>query len=179
MGRLNPIHLIKKKEMIIIANKSNKIGSKFENRLTKQFEKYRKEGKAYIFKVPTEFVVLRKGAKIISAFPKKQSPCLDYIGILPNGKSIVFEAKTTANKTSFPLSNIKDYQYDLIDEIQNYANNVFFVIEFREYNEVYLVSGLAIREFKENNLRKSIPYKEFKNIGILMNDLDVLKYINY
>lgn len=165
--------------MIIIANKSNKIGAKFENRLTKQFEKYRKEGKAYIFKIPTEFVVLRKGAKIVSAFPKKQSPCLDYIGILPNGKSIVFEAKTTANKTSFPLSNIKDYQYDLIDEIQNYANNVFFIIEFREFNEVYLVSGLAIREFKENNLRKSIPYKEFKNIGILMNDLDVLKYINY
>ena len=29
--------------MIIIPNKSNKIGAKFENRLTKQFEKYRKE----------------------------------------------------------------------------------------------------------------------------------------
>ena len=63
--------------MIIIPNKSNKIGAKFENRLTKQFEKYRNEGKAYIFKVPTEFIVLRKGAKIVSAFPKKQSPCLD------------------------------------------------------------------------------------------------------
>ena len=165
--------------MIIIPNKSNKIGAKFENRLTKQFEKYRSEGKAYIFKIPTEFIVLRKGAKIVSAFPKKQSPCLDYIGILPNGEAIVFEAKTTANKTSFPLSNIKDYQYDLINEIQNYVNNVFFIIEFRELNEVYLVSGNAILDFKENNIRKSIPYKEFKNIGILMEDLDVLKYINY
>ena len=165
--------------MIIIANKSNKIGAKFENRLTKQFEKYRKEGKAYIFKIPTEFVVLRKGSKIVSAFPKKQSPCLDYIGILPNGEAIVFEAKTTKNKTSFPLSNIKNYQYDLINEIQNYVNNVFFIIEFRELNEVYLVSGEEIEKFKENNERKSIPYKEFKNIGILMNDLDVLKYINY
>ena len=165
--------------MILIPNKSNKIGAKFENRLTKQFEKSRKEGKAYIFKIPNEFVVLRKGAKIVSAFPKKQSPCLDYIGILPNGKAIVFEAKTTANKTSFPLSNIKDYQYDLIDEIQNYANNVFFIIEFRELNEIYLVSGEEVEKFKENNERKSIPYKEFKNIGILMEDLDVLKYINY
>lgn len=165
--------------MIIIPNKSNKIGAKFENRLTKQFEKYRKEGKAYIFKIPVEFVVLRKGAKIVSAFPKKQSPCLDYIGILPNGKAIVFEAKTTKNTTSFPLSNIKDYQYGLIDEIQNYVNNVFFIIEFRELNEVYLVSGEVIKNFKENNERKSIPYKEFKNIGVLMEDLDVLKYINY
>ena len=165
--------------MIIIPNKSNKIGAKFENRLTKQFEKYRKEKKAYIFKIPNEFIVLRKGTKIVSAFPKKKSPCLDYIGILPNGKSIVFEAKTTANKTSFPLSNIKDYQYDLIKEINHYVNCVFFIIEFRELNETYLVSGNAILDFKENNERKSIPYKEFKNIGILMNDLDVLKYINY
>ena len=170
---------MKLKELIIISNKSNKIGSKFEQKLTEQFEQYRKDKKAYIFKVPTEFVVLRKGSKIVSAFPKKQSPCLDYIGILHNGKSIVFEAKTTANKTSFPLSNIKDYQYNLITEISHYVNNVFFIIEFRELNEIYLVSGKAIQEFKENNTRKSIPYSDFKNIGILMNDLDVLKYLKY
>ena len=165
--------------MIIIPNKSNKIGAKFENKLTKQFEEYRKEKKAYIFKIPTEFVVLRKGAKIISAYPKKQSPCLDYIGILPNGKSIVFEAKTTKNTSSFPLKNIKPYQFELIKEINHYVDCVFFIIEFRELNETYLVSGNAILDFKENNERKSIPYKEFKNIGILMEDLDVLKYINY
>ena len=165
--------------MIIIANNSNKIGAKFEDKLTKQFEEYRKEKKAYIFKIPTEFVVLRKGAKIISAYPKKQSPCLDYIGILPNGKSIVFEAKTTKNTASFPLKNIKPYQFELIKEINHYVDCVFFIIEFRELNETYLVSGNAILDFKENNIRKSIPYKEFKNIGILMEDLDVLKYINY
>lgn len=164
--------------MIIIANKSNKIGAKFEEKLTKQFEEYRKEKKAYIFKIPTEFVVLRKGTKIVSAFPKKQSPCLDYIGILPNGESIVFEAKTTKNKTSFPLSNIKDYQYELIKEINYYVDCVFFIIEFRELNETYLVSGNVILDFKENNTRKSIPHDKFKEIGVLMEDLDVLKYIN-
>ena len=114
--------------MIIIANNSNKIGAKFEDKLTKQFEEYRKEKKAYIFKIPTEFVVLRKGAKIISAYPKKQSPCLDYIGILPNGKSIVFEAKTTKNTASFPLKNIKPYQFELIKEINYYVDCVFFIL---------------------------------------------------
>ena len=49
---------------------------------------------------------------------------------------ITLKAKTIANKTSFPLSNIKDYQYDLIKEISQYANNVFFIIEFREFKEV-------------------------------------------
>ena len=160
-----------------MSNKSNKIGGKFEEKLNIIFEQYRKNKKAYIFKIPTEFTVLRKGSKIVSAFPKKQSPCLDYIGILEDGKVIVFEAKTTANKTSFPLSNIKDYQFDLIDEINHYVDCVFFIIEFREYNEVYLVKGDTIKEFKENNTRKSIPYNEFKKIGKLMNDLDVLKYL--
>lgn len=164
--------------MVNISNKSNKIGGKFEAKLNVIFEQYRKDKKAYIFKIPTEFTVLRKGAKIVSAFAKKQSPCLDYIGILKNGKVIVFEAKTTANKTSFPLSNIKDYQFDLIDEINYYVDCVFFIIEFREYNEIYLVKGDTIKQFKENNKRKSIPYKDFKNIGILINnDLDLLKYI--
>lgn len=164
--------------MIIISNKSNKIGAKFEEKLTEQFEHYRKEKKAYIFKIPTEFVVLRKGAKIINAYPKKQSQCLDYIGILSNGEVIVFEAKTTKNKTSFPLKNIKPNQYELIKEINYYVDCVFFIIEFRELNETYLVSGNAILDFKENNTRKSIPHDRFKEIGVLMEDLDVLKYIN-
>lgn len=163
--------------MVDITNKSNKIGAKFEKKLTEQFEQYRKDKKAYIFKVPTEFVILRKGAKIVSAFPKKQSPCLDYIGILNDGNVIVFEAKTTKNKTSFALSNIRDYQFDLIDEINHYVNCVFFIIEFREHNEIYLVNGEKIKEFKENNTRKSIPYSDFKNMGVLMTDLDVLKYL--
>jgi len=163
--------------VVDITNKSNKIGAKFEEKLNKVFEKYRKEKKAYIFKVPTEFVILRQGAKIVSAFPKKQSPCLDYIGILNDGNVIVFEAKTTKNKTSFALNNIRDYQFDLIDEINHYVNCVFFIIEFREHNETYLVNGEKIKEFKENNTRKSIPYSDFKNMGALMTDLDVLKYL--
>ena len=62
--------------------------------------------------------------------------------------------------------------------LEQYTDNLFYIIEFRAYNEVYLVHAKAIKEFKENNTRKSIPYKNFKDLGILMNDLDVLKYIN-
>lgn len=145
--------------------------------MTKVFDKYRKTNQAYIFKVPTEMTLIRKGAKIVSAFPKKQSDCLDFIGILPNGKAIVFEAKTTKETSRFPLDNIKEYQYDLMDEIYKYVENVFYIIEFREHNEVYLVHANKIKEFKETSTRKSIPYNEFKNIGILMDDLDVLKYL--
>lgn len=163
---------------------SNKIGSKFEKKLSNMFQKYRKEGKAYIIKIPVDWVVLRKGSKIVSAFPKKESDCLDYIGFLPSGKAIIFEAKSydaTGGKTikPFPLSNIKEYQYNLVEELNLYVNNIFYIIEVRliDNNEVYLVNANEVRKFKKQNERKSIPYDTLKQIGILIKDLDVLKYL--
>jgi recombination protein U len=158
---------------------SNKIGGVFERKLNKVFEQYRKERKAYIIKVHTKATPIRgAGGKIVKVVYNEKSDCLDYIGLLPNGKPIVFEAKTAEAKTSFALSNIKDYQFDLFDEIYHYTDNIFYIIELRHHNEVYLVHANKIKEFRENNARKSIPYSEFKNIGILMEDLDVLKYLD-
>lgn len=160
-----------------MAKTSNRIGGEFEKKLNKVFEQYRKEGKAYIIKVHTKATPIRNGSRIVKVVYNEKSDCLDYIGLLPNGKPIVFEAKTCANKTSFPLNNIKDYQFDLFDELYNYIDDLFYIIEFREHNEVYLVQAYKIKEFRENNTRKSIPYKDFKDMGILMEDLDVLKYL--
>lgn len=159
-------------------NTSNKVGSIFEGKLINQFEEYRRENKAYIIKVPTEVTIIRNGPRIVNAVHRQKSDCLDFIGVLPNGQPIIFEAKTTKELNRFPLANIADYQYDLADELYNYIDNVFYIVEFRSRNEIYLVHSNKIKEFKENSTRKSIPYEEFKNIGILMEDLDILKYLN-
>ena len=105
-------------------NTSNKIGSTFEAKLIRVFNKYRKEGKAYIIKIPGEVTIIRKGSKIVNALHRQKSDCLDFLGLMPNGKGIVFEAKTTKNKTSFPLSNIQDYQYELAEELLGYVKSV-------------------------------------------------------
>ena len=76
-------------------NTSNKIGSTFEGKLIKVFERYRKEGKAYIIKIPGEVTIIRKGARIVNAIHRQKSDCLDFLGLMPDGKGIVFEAKTT------------------------------------------------------------------------------------
>ncbi|WP_312286716.1 Holliday junction resolvase RecU [Terrisporobacter sp.] len=162
-----------------MGNTSNKIGGNFEKKLNSVFEKYRKENKAYIIKIHTKATPIRdKHGRVIKVLYSEKSDCLDFIGLLPNAKPIIFEAKTADGRTSFPLSNIKDYQFELFDEIYNYTDNIFYIIELRHHNEVYLVHANEVKKFKENNDRKSIPYDEFKNIGILMNDLDVLKYIS-
>ncbi len=100
-------------------------------------------------------------------------------GLLPDGKGIVFEAKTTKNKTNFPLNNIQEYQYKLADELLEYVQSVFYIIEFRELNEIYLVHSSKIKEFINNNERKSIPIDWFrdKTNATLMQDLDILKYL--
>lgn len=161
-------------------NTSNKIGSTFEAKLIRVFNKYRKEGKAYIIKIPGEVTIIRKGSKIVNALHRQKSDCLDFLGLMPNGKGIVFEAKTTKNKTSFPLSNIQDYQYELAEELLGYVKSVFYIIEFRELNEIYLVHSNKIKEFINNNERKSIPVSWFreKENATLMEDLDILKYLN-
>lgn len=161
-------------------NTSNKIGSTFEGKLIKVFDKYRKEGKAYIIKIPSEVTIIRKGAKIVNAVYRQKSDCLDFLGLMPDGKGIVFEAKTTKNKTSFPLSNIQEYQYQLADELLGYVKSVFYIVEFRELNEIYLVHSNKIKEFINNNERKSIPISWFRKNenAILMEDLDILKYLN-
>ena len=161
-------------------NTSNKIGSTFEAKLIRVFNKYRKEGKAYIIKIPGEVTIIRKGAKIVNALHRQKSDCLDFLGLMPDGKGIVFEAKTTKNKTSFPLSNIQEYQYELADELLGYVQSVFYIIEFRELNEIYLVHSNKIKEFINNNERKSIPVSWFreKENATLMEDLDILKYLN-
>ena len=161
-------------------NTSNKIGSTFEAKLIRVFNRYRKEGKAYIIKIPGEVTIIRKGAKIVNALHRQKSDCLDFLGLMPNGKGIVFEAKTTKNKTSFPLSNIQEYQYKLADELLGYVQSVFYIVQFRELNEIYLVHSNKIKEFINNNERKSIPvswFRESEN-ATLMEDLDILKYLN-
>lgn len=161
-------------------NTSNKIGSTFEGKLIKVFNKYRKEGKAYIIKIPGEVTIIRKGSKIVNALHRQKSDCLDFLGLMPDGRGIVFEAKTTKLKTSFPLNNIQDYQYELADELLGYVKSVFYIVEFRELDEIYLVHSNKIKEFIKENERKSIPISWFreKENATLMSDLDILKYLN-
>lgn len=161
-----------------MAKASHKNGKEWEDILNKQFDKYRKNGDMYIIKVHTDWVVIRKGKNIVSAFPKAKSDCLDYIGLFPDNKgSIIFEAKSSDNKTSFPLSLIKDYQYDLNNELYNYTDKVFYLIRMNTLGEIYFASAKQIQEFKDENDRKSIPIKYMRDNFRRCDDLNFLKII--
>ena len=159
-------------------NTSNKIGEKFEQRIQCVCDDLRTQKIAILSKVPTEWKVMRGvGGKISCAFPVSESKFVDYIGVY-RGRSISIEAKTCANKTSFPLNNIKDTQYQYFIDYDNMGGFGYYIIEMREHKEIFLLKSMQIEEFRKSNERKSIPYKWLKDNGILL-DYKTINFIEY
>lgn len=152
-------------------------GLKFEARVEKKCQEYHDKELALIHKVPTEFKVIRNGAKIVSAFPVKDSKFIDFTGLC-NGNPIAIECKETKNKTSFPLSNISDYQLKFIDQWLNLGGKAFLLVNFDTHNKVFLVEGRKLLNCIDNLDRKSITYEWFlENTIHLDDDLEFLEYI--
>lgn len=156
---------------------ARKHGKELEQRCHKKFKEYRKNGDAYIIKIHHEVKVIRNGARIVNAIFTEKSESLDFLGFTKDNKILIFECKSSSNKTSFPLSIIKEYQYDLNDELLDYTPYVFYLIYMRELDEMYFVEAKQIQEFKENNDRKSIPIKYMRDKFKRCDDLNFLKII--
>ena len=134
---------------------------------------------AIIYKKPTPIGVVKVNydnnkQKITEAYFANQST-LDYNGIY-KGKYIEFDAKSTESKTSFPLANIHKHQIKHIRNIIRHGGIVFLIIRMNEL--YYLLNGIDLIEFIDNNIRKSIPYEYIKNKGYLL-EYNYNKGLNY
>lgn len=141
---------------------------------------------AVIYKKPTPITINhvdypnRSDAVITNAKFKIPSTT-DYNGIY-KGKYIDFEAKETANKTSFPLANIHAHQIEHLRKIVKHGGIGFIIVHFSSLNRIFLLNASELFKFLENNNRKSIPLEYFINNGkeikiTLRPRIDYLKYI--
>ncbi|MGF7046361.1 recombination protein U [Paenibacillus sp. DS2015] len=157
---------------------------KFEELITYSNDQYTAKGIANIKKVSTPWTVIRKGPKIVNAFPSGPST-VDYMGDW-QGRSICFEAKSTKNETSFPFSNFGEHQ---IEFMRSWKGETFALIHFETFNETYLVDRVSLLMMWDEQMlggRKSIPYKwfqasarlidkgEHQNKGIILDYLQAL-----
>lgn len=116
-----------------------------------------------------------KGNKIITKAYFKEISTLDYNGVY-RGYYIEFDAKQTLNKTSFPLSNISNHQIDHIKNVINQNGIIFLIIEINK--SYYLLDGIKLIKFIENEKRKSIPNIYFEKNCIKINFKNsILDYI--
>ncbi len=137
-------------------------GVGLENMIDMTNKQYRSKGVALIDKVPNAWVVQRAGKKIVSAFPQRKTG-VDYVGV-SHGRAIAIEAKSTTNRTSFPLSMIQDHQIDFLQQFKDQGGLSFFIIEFSKLGEIYFVTFEFVMKWieqAESGGRKSIPYQEF------------------
>lgn len=142
---------------------------------------------AVIYKKPTPITINhvdypnRMDAVITNAKFKIPSTT-DYNGIY-KGKYIDFEAKETANKTSFPLANIHTHQIEHLRKITKHGGIGFIIVRFSTLNRIFLLDAIELFNFIDNNSRKSIPLEYFisngKEIKVTLRPrIDYLKYIN-
>ena len=118
---------------------------------------------ALITKVPTPVNVLRaEGGRVRDGFYEDKS-IVDFVGNY-KGKHIAFDAKSTKNKTSFPLKNIDHHQYEYL-RLNHEQNGIsFLVIEFVSHREIYILKFEDLEKWwtaAKKGGPKSIKYSWF------------------
>ena len=146
---------------------------------------YLSKDKALIYKKPTPIKVLKvsypcKNNTIIDKAVFENISTLDYNGIY-KGKYIEFDAKECNNKTSFPLSNIKEHQIVHIKNVIKHGGIVFLIIFIN--NEFFLLKGETLIQYINEDLRKSLPIEFIKNNAYKIKEgyiprLDYLKIVD-
>jgi recombination protein U len=151
-------------------------GMSFEHLIERTNAQYAQKGIATIQKVPVPWKVF---------YDCKTKSTVDFIGCY-NGRAIAFDAKSTRERTRFPLSNIEDHQFKFLKRWQDNGGISFILVEFAKKNEVYIFPLTEVEKWlrKANEGgRKSVPYEYFmtecdlvksKN-GILLDYLGVIE----
>lgn len=123
---------------------------------------YRNKGVADIRKIPTPVQITGNNKGRISGFVTK-GEWVDYVGV-HSGKTIVSDAKETSIRTSFPLDNISEHQFQLLSSWHEQGSLAFLLVRFTKHDEVYLLPFKMLASYwkdARNGGRKSIPYQEF------------------
>ena len=126
-------------------------GLEFEQILEWSNKAYFLKRIALIEKIPTPWKVerrfdyIKKINTIVSAYPEKKST-VDFGGTA-RGKSIWFDAKTTQNKTSFPLANLKSHQVDYLQRVEEQGGIAFWLIYSQLEQKTWLLYQNKLDEF--------------------------------
>lgn len=146
-----------------------------EKIIEEKCNEYIKNNIAYIYKLPTDWVVIRKGKNIVTAYPKKKST-IDFMGSY-KGDAIAIETKSTDNKTSFPFSNIADHQWEFFQQWTTQAKG-YYIIWFKVLDKMYLIKAEDMQNAKDTLDRKSVPLDWFIENGIEIEDAGFISSFN-
>lgn len=140
-----------------------KRGMVLEKQIEYSNQSYKNKGWGLIDKVPTPWnVQYNKRTRQSMAFPKEKGT-VDFIGV-SHGRAIAFDAKSTNNRTSFPLKNIGSHQLDYLRNFELQGGISFIIVDFAKLQETYFLKTSDLYAWwiqMEGGGRKSIPQSWF------------------
>lgn len=147
-------------------------GMAFEKDIDRSNRQYRDREIAQISKVPTPVKVLKliNGRIRDGFFNQKERELVDYVGTF-RGRSIVFDAKSTAEKKRFDLKNVHEHQANYLIRSANFGGVSFLLIQFSKFHRVFLLPIEYFTpywmEYKHNpDGRKSIPLGDIEQKAV-------------
>jgi len=156
-------------------------GKAFEKLILVSNRYYAMKGWAAVEKVEPPFKTLGYHRKYAYGY-YESSGFVDFVGIA-NGRALCFEAKSTNERTRFPLSNLKEKQYEILKTWHNQGSISFLLIEFEKRQVVFLLKFNQLKKWwdsAQTGGRKSIPFEWFHfNCQRVMNSRGIpLDYID-
>lgn len=135
-------------------------------------QQYRNKGVADVRKIPTPVQIQSNVRGKVTGYITK-GEWVDYSGV-HDGRAIAFDAKETSSKTSFPLDNISEHQYELLKSWHQKGAQSFLLVSFTKLDEVYLLPFKLLEVYWEDARkggRKSIPHPFFfMNCDLVKSD---------
>ena len=145
------------------------MGMNFESDVSKSCDYYREQGVASIYKRPTPIKVVKmskeKMGRIDEAYFQEKSTT-DFVGIY-KGKYIDFECKETIHD-EVPYHMIREQQYRHLELITSLGGIGFFLVSFKQAEEVYLIRAMTIINAEKEKYHREFKREFFQENGILV-----------
>lgn len=145
------------------------LGASFEDDILRANTFYKSNLLGVISKIPTGTKPIPIGNGKVQWVPAEKTGS-DFIGVF-KGRAIAFEAKSTVNKTRFPLMvhnkpMIQKHQIEFLKLFKQSGGIAFVLIKFSKQQTVYRIDineYLELRKRAAAEDRKSIPVDWFRN----------------
>lgn len=141
---------------------SNK-GMYLENLINRTINYYLNNKIASIEKRNAPFKIIKKMDNGLFIGKLLAKSTVDYTGIYDK-YHIEFEAKQT-NENNFDLHQIKNHQFHFLNQTRNYGCLCFFIINFFDLDEIYLVNIDSLKSWIKINKKKKINNNELRQIS--------------
>lgn len=141
---------------------------------------YEVQGVANIQKISTPWKVIRKGNRIVSAFPEGKST-LDFRGAVRGGIPVSFDCKESEDPLGLPLKYIEEHQIDFIRKALPLGEISFLLVWVKPLNRYYIVRGAEVirlwDRWQENKGKRGFNRIPVDNMEPIPGDLDFLRVV--